>query len=251
MIKFGLIGKSISHSYSKGIHEKFYKKNNINAQYDLINCVEEDLEVLINELKENRYSGFNVTIPYKTKILKYVDVCSKEVVDTNSCNTLIFIDRKVHAYNTDVYGFEYLLEYHNIELFDSLILGSGATSKSIDFVLNSKGIKTDIISRNNEVLNYEYVENNITNKVVINTTPVGTFPNINDSILSKDIACNAKCIIDLVYNPTKTMLMKFNDNSYNGIAMLVYQAAKSFEIWTSIKLDSEFIDELIKEFEVL
>ncbi len=250
MKKFGLIGSSLSHSYSKIIHNKFYEKYSVDAQYDLINTTSEGLEELVNKLKTGEYHGFNVTIPYKEEILKYVDVKSPGVNDIGCCNTLTCIEGKIYAYNSDICGFDYLLNYHNINVDEAYILGSGATSKMVSVVFDRKQIKYKVIGRNNKILNYDYLNKNMKNEIIINTTPVGMFPNIDSSVLNKEVAQKAKLIIDLIYNPTKTKLMSFNDNSFNGLSMLVYQAAISFEVWTKIKVDLDFVVEIIKELEV-
>lgn len=250
MKKFGLLGSSLSHSYSKIIHEMFYKEYNIDAQYDLINTTTNELESIINKLKTNEYSGYNVTIPFKEEVLKYVDVLSPGVNDTGCCNTLICIEGKIFAYNSDICGIDYLFNKVNLNIEEAYILGTGATSKTVACVLGRKNIKYKVIGRNNKVLNYDYINNNFKNETIINTTPVGMYPNINHSVLSKEVASKANCIIDLIYNPYETKLMSFNNNSYNGLSMLVYQAAISFEVWNKIKVEISFVEKVIKELEV-
>lgn len=250
MKKFALLGSSLSHSYSKIIHEKFYKKYNIDAQYELINTKSEELESLVGKLKTGEYNGFNVTIPFKEEILKYVDVVSPGINDTGVCNTLICINNKIYAYNSDICGFDYLLNFYKIHCEEAYILGTGATSKTVRNIFDKKQIKYKVIGRNNKVLNYEYINKNINNELIVNTTPIGMYPNIEESILTKEVASKASCIIDLIYNPAKTKLMSYNTSSFNGLTMLVYQAAISFEVWTKVKVELDFIEEIIKELEV-
>lgn len=246
MNKYGLIGSNVKYSYSKEIHEIFYKNFDLNASYDLISLEHSELETYINKLRCNEYCGYNVTVPYKTEILKYVDVMSDSVKALGSCNTLKIIDGKVYADNTDVYGFEMLLKHFNIKLNNSYILGSGGSSKSVQYVLNKLNINYNVISRNTE-FNYKYLENNISNHAIINTTPIGMYPNVNNSVLNKEVASKASLIIDLIYNPSITFLMSYNNESYNGLVMLVYQAVKAFEIWYELEVDNELVISILKE----
>ncbi len=249
MNKFGLIGSNVTHSYSKLIHEIFYKEKQIEALYDLISVDLNQLESIVNKLKKREYIGLNVTIPYKTEILKYVDVFSDEVKNTNACNTLKVIDGKIHAFNTDISGFEFLLINSQLKINDSYILGSGGSSKTVEYVLKKNNINCKIVGRDLN-FNYDSLNRNLTNQTIINTTPIGMFPNVENSVLEREVAEKANGIIDLIYNPKQTLLMSFNDNSFNGLSMLVYQAAKSFEIWTDKKIEINLINKIIKEFEV-
>lgn len=247
MNKYGLIGSNVANSYSKKIHEYLFQKYNIKSQYDLLSLGENELELYIDKLRRNEYSGFNVTIPYKTKILEYVDVLSNSVKEIGACNTVYCRNGLIYADNTDVYGFDSLLKYHNIILHDVFVLGSGGSSKAISYVLKQNDIKHNIISRNDSVFNYKFLENNINKHAIINTTPIGMYPNINESVLPEDICCKASCIVDIIYNPKETLLMSYNKKSFNGIIMLIYQAIFSFEIWNDIKVDIKYVEEIIKE----
>lgn len=249
MNKYGLIGDNVKYSYSKVIHESFYKKFNIDAQYDLISVEQCELKEVVNKIRNKTYLGFNVTVPYKSEILKYVDKVSDSVLKLNSCNTLKLVDGKVIADNTDVYGFEMLLNYFDIKLNNTFILGSGGSSKSVQYVLDKLNVKYDVISRNTQ-LNYKFLENNINNHAIINTTPIGMYPDTDKSVVSQLVAAKSSCIVDLIYNPKETLLMSYNKKSFNGLVMLVYQAVKSFEIWTTINVDKNLIEEIIKELEV-
>ncbi|MFI3251566.1 MAG: shikimate dehydrogenase [bacterium] len=250
MNKYGLIGSNVKYSYSKIIHEKLYKEFNINAKYDLISLNESELESYVNKLRDNEYSGFNITVPFKTEILKYVDEKSDSVKKLGACNTLLLKNGKIYADNTDTFGFKMLLNHFDIDLQKCFILGSGGSSKSVQYVLSNLKIEFDVISRNS-TLNYKYLEKNITNESIINTTPIGMYPNIDESMISLDIASKATYIIDLIYNPNNTLLMSYNKNSYNGLVMLVYQAIKSFEIWTGIIIEEDLCKKIVKEIEVI
>lgn len=251
MDKYGLIGKTLSHSYSKIIHEKFYLKCNIDAQYDLINTSFENLENMVDKLRNKEYNGFNITIPYKTEILKYADVLSPSVLETNSCNTLLLKGDKVYACNTDVFGFDFLLNYNSLQFNKAFVLGDGGSSKSVQSVLNMKQIDHVVISRKSEICNYDFLYEHFKGEVIINTTPIGMYPNINESVVSRELASKASAIVDLIYNPKETLLMSYNKNSYNGLPMLVYQASVAFELFTGIKLPTDYIRQITKELEVL
>ncbi|HOU98832.1 MAG TPA: shikimate dehydrogenase [Bacteroidales bacterium] len=238
---FGLIGKPISHSKSAKLFEAKFKKIH---QYRLF-----ELEQLneIHKLIKNHpdLSGLNVTIPYKKEIFDYLNEVEAAAAEIGAVNTII-IERRVNdfylkGYNTDFIGFErayasVLSQNHS----HALILGTGGASLAVAYVLRKFTIPFYFVSRKKHFpscLHYDDLVN-FEKKVslIINTTPVGMFPNINDSInIPEVILKNRPYVIDLIYNPLETLIMK-NAQRYgcfavNGMDMLKYQAEESWRLW--------------------
>ncbi|WP_339836241.1 shikimate dehydrogenase [uncultured Flavobacterium sp.] len=240
--KYGLVGKDISYSFSKKhFTEKFTAYHFDNCEYlnfD-ISSIKEFPEIFA---KNKGLKGLNVTIPYKEEIIPYLDSLSKNAKKIGSVNTIVINkQKKLIGYNTDFYGFKKslkpLLESHHTK---ALILGTGGASKGIAFALKKLNIEYDFVSRNpNEFqISYDEIDSALFEdySIIINTTPVGTFPNIEDcpkfdySLLSKK-----HIAFDLVYNPEESMFLKKAKEqgaiTKNGYDMLVFQAEKSWKIW--------------------
>ncbi|MEI7488487.1 MAG: shikimate dehydrogenase, partial [Chryseobacterium sp.] len=196
----------------------------------------------INEM-EGLYStpdllGFNVTIPYKEKIIDYLDELSDEAEKIGAVNCVLIKDGKKIGYNTDAVGFEKTLLLHKKPYQDSaLILGNGGAAKAVKYALDKQGIASKTISRNSEInfdnLDKETVENH---KIIVQCTPVGTFPNVEDCLnFPFDGLSKEHLIIDLIYNPNYTQfIIKASEKgakTVNGYYMLEQQAEKAWEIW--------------------
>lgn len=235
--KLGLIGRNISYSFSKKFfEEKFQKLMLDQLSYSIFDL--QEIDEVENLFKDPELLGFNVTIPYKEKIIDYLDELSDEAKEIGAVNCVLIENGKKTGYNTDAFGFEKTLKIHRKSHQDSaLILGSGGAAKAVEYVLNKNGISTQTVSRKSELnfknLTKEIVQNH---HIIVQCTPLGTFPNIEDCLkfpfdgLSKD-----HLVIDLIYNPNYT---KFIINSaekgaktVNGYYMLEQQAEKAWEIW--------------------
>ncbi|MDH6252321.1 shikimate dehydrogenase [Chryseobacterium sp. H1D6B] len=235
--KLGLIGKNISYSFSKKFFEdKFQKLMLKGYSYDIFDLNE------INEV-EGLFSipellGFNVTIPYKEKIIDYLDELSDEAEKIGAVNCVLIQNGKKIGYNTDAFGFEKTLLLHKKPPQNTaLILGNGGAAKAVEYVLNKNGIASKTVSRKSEInfenLNKETIQNH---KIIVQCTPVGTFPNIEECLkfpfegLSKE-----HLVIDLIYNPNYTQFIINASNqgakTVNGYYMLEQQAEKAWEIW--------------------
>ena len=240
---YGLIGKSLGHSFSRRyFSEKFLKENILNCQY--LNFEFQELEKDIPTLKElSGLSGLNVTIPYKTRIISFLDDMSPECKEMNACNCIGIKNGQWIGYNTDVLGFEktfipHLKPFHK----KALILGTGGASKAVAFVLKKSGIEFLEVTRNKEnaasAIEYNDISKEILNEytVVINTTPVGMFPNVEDyPNLPYQYITDHHYFFDLTYNPAKTVfLAKAEERGAvieNGEKMLAIQAEESWKIW--------------------
>ncbi len=229
---FGLLGKNLSHSFSKDIHNAFGNKN-----YELYNI--DNLETF---LKSNPLSGFNVTIPYKSEIVKYIDVLDPIVEATNSVNTVVVKDKKLFGYNTDFYGFIETLKYNNInvENKDVIILGNGSVSNTVVLALETlKARKIVRLCRNKKMTIDDYFDNYkeyMNYQIIINTTPVGMYPNNDDKLLFElNSFKSLEVAVDLIYNPLRTKFLieaeKNNIKAINGLYMLVMQAKKAHELF--------------------
>jgi shikimate dehydrogenase len=243
--KFGLVGKNISYSFSKKYFtEKFKKLNLKEFKYYNFDIPEiEEFPFLLYH-KEDDFRGLNVTIPYKQSIIKYLDELSPEAKEIGAVNTIKITDNyKLKGYNTDVYGFTKSIEpLLNTTSKRALILGTGGVSKAIAYALKKMNISFEFVTRNSkdigilyQDLTQEIFENN---NIIINCTPVGTFPNIEAkppipySFISKK-----HMVYDVIYNPEESAFLKAAKKQgasiKNGLEMLQLQAEKSWEIWNS------------------
>ena len=232
MNKLGLLGKDIGYSYSKKIHDFFLKKLDLKATYQIIDLDEKDLEKQLVKLKSEEYLGYNVTIPYKEKILEFVQEKDELVAKLNACNTLLCKKNVIQAYNTDYYGFKYMIEESKIDFNakNVYILGTGASSKTVELVLSELNCCYKFVSRTpiNDQVSYEKINKDWVD-IIINTTPVGSV-NLNKRILDRTIVEN-KIVFDLTYNPPQSLLIKDAKLGFNGLSMLIVQAFNSLKLW--------------------
>ena len=237
--KFGLIGKKISYSFSKKYFEqKFQKLLLNNHSYNIIDL--ENLDNIKNIFETEHLKGLNVTIPYKEKIIPFIDELSDEAKEIGAINCISVENGKTKGYNTDAFGFEKTLLLHKKEYQKTaIILGNGGAAKAVQYVLKKNQIPYITVSRTTEI-NYENLSENLVkeNLIIIQCTPVGTFPNIEDSVpFPFDGITENHLIIDLIYNPEYTKFIRNcvekGAKTANGLYMLEQQAEKAWEIWNS------------------
>jgi shikimate dehydrogenase len=241
---YGLVGRSLSHSFSeKYFSEKFEREHTSNCQYR--NFELKDLEKEIHGLKNNPdLKGLNVTIPYKTEIIAFLDELSEECEVINAVNCIKITDGKWKGFNTDITGFErsfvpHLRSFHQ----KALILGTGGASNAVAFVLEKLNIDFLKVSRKkgSSVVSYEEVAEVFSQfQIVINTTPLGTFPKVDDCPpLPYELINDQYYFFDLVYNPAKTKFLSLAEKHAatieNGKEMLAIQAEESWKIWNEWK----------------
>jgi len=239
---YGLIGKNISYSFSREYFSNKFKTEKISSKYlnfDLI-----DINQIYKLTKEFNLSGLNVTIPYKESIIQFLDETDSKAKQIGAVNTIKFFNNKMIGYNTDYIGFKKSLQnISNINIpKNALILGTGGASKAVKFALSELGIGFKTVSRvkNNADYTYQEIDKYIINKkLIINCSPVGTFPNIKDSPkIPYQYLTSENFLYDLVYNPDKTLFLKKGDEigcfTKNGVEMLKIQAEKAWEIWNDI-----------------
>lgn len=249
MKTFGLLGYPLSHSFSKSYFTEKFQQLSYDAQY--INFEFDDISDLKNKLSEYpNLIGFNVTIPYKEKITKWIDDYDWGISNLGAINTVKIIpDNSWKGYNTDIIGFEKsILEITDLDSHqNALILGSGGASKAVQFALQKFKVPYCVISRSPDKELFELSYNECTSELIqestliINTTPLGMSPNIDSCPMIDYSSISSKHVcMDLVYNPAETLfLRKCKEQkalTLNGYKMLVYQADAALAIWLN---DSE------------
>lgn len=240
-LKYGLIGKSLGHSFSKDFFTDKFQKENINATYENFELVRiENFKELLAQ--EPNLKGLNVTIPYKEEIIQFLHDLGPIAKEIGAVNTIAFQNGKLIGYNTDVYGFQQSIKPFLRNVHErALILGTGGASKAVAYVLHKLGIDVCYVSRNPQGEN-QFSYNDVNElmidafRLIINCTPIGTFPNLT---VTPNIPLNYftsdHLIIDLIYNPNKTALLKAASSkgaeTMNGYSMLQHQALRAWKLW--------------------
>ena len=236
MKTFGLIGKSLSHSFSaRYFNKKFYKEKITDAEY--LNFEINDISKFTHLIKTQKLSGLNVTIPYKESIIPFLDELTEDAKSIRSVNTIQFKNNKLIGHNTDIVGFKQsifpILGGRN----SALILGDGGAAKAVKLALKQLKISFQTITRKG-VFKYSDISTQEIdcNKIIINTTPLGMFPNTESYPKIPYKALTGKHLLfDLIYNPSETLFLKYgrahNSKTKNGLEMLQIQAEASWSIW--------------------
>ena len=267
---FGIIGNPVSHSLSPILHNYWFKKYNISAEYKLYEVRENEIKNIIKDLKERKINGINVTLPYKNIIIPHLSRTINDAKDTHSVNT-IFMDNEgsLIGENTDVYGFQagYLQTLSGVSSNKkALIIGAGGVAPSIILALKKSNInEISLINRTYEkslflkkkfplihIARWENFEKEIKKfDVIINATSLGLKKGMDFDVKFENFKDNL-IYIDTIYNPKQTKMIKFfrskNIQTSNGLDMLIYQGQKSFYIWNKInpEVDNELINLLEK-----
>ena len=250
MNKYLVVGNPISHSLSPRLHNYWLKQNNIDAIYDKIRLEEDGIKQIIQDLKKQKIAGCNVTVPFKKKVIPFLDSLSPEAEKTQSVNTIVFEKGNLIGYNTDIIGFDKAIKTLNFNMKDKkiLILGAGGVVPSIVFALKEMNVSEISISNrtkqkaeNLKILfkNLNIVEwGNLSEfDVVINATSLG----LNKEKINLDFSNvgKNKLFFDVIYNPKETNFLKkgkeLGNISENGKLMFVFQAYESFKLWHGIE----------------
>ena len=239
-MKYGLIGEKLSHSYSKVIHEMI-----TGTEYDIMPIPRDELDSF---MKAKAFDGINVTIPYKQDVIPYLDDIDEHARAIGAVNTIVNSGERLVGHNTDFNGFLYMIKKHNIDVAGRkvLVLGRGGASKAIIAVLEYLNAGSIYIVYHKEAegcISYEDAfKNHDDANLIVNTTPVGMFPNVDASPV--DLAHFPQCsaVLDIVYNPIETKLTKqakdLNMAAETGLDMLVAQAVYAQEFYQNRKLCS-------------
>lgn len=240
--RYGLLGKNISYSFSKGYFTQKFKDLGMD-DHSYENFDLQDISELETVLSQDNIKGFNVTIPYKEEVLTYLDQLDGKAEKIGAVNTIKITENGLKGFNTDAYGFEKsltpLLRPHHKK---ALILGTGGASKAVRFVLEEMGISTTYVSRSKKAGQYTYDELDKAimeeNTLIVNCTPLGTHPDIEKKPdLPYQYIGKEHLLYDLIYNPDKTAFLALGEahgaTIQNGLGMLQWQAEKAWEIWNT------------------
>ena len=255
MKKYLVIGNPISHSLSPKLHNYWLKQNNINAVYDKIKLEEKEIEATIHDIKKQKIAGCNVTIPFKKKVIPFLDELTIQAEQTQSVNTIIFENGNLVGHNTDIFGFDKAIKSLNFNMKGKkiLILGAGGVVPSIVFAIKKMGVSEITISNRTkqkaENLKVLFQELNILEwgnltsfDVVINATSLG----LNNEKLNLDFSKvgKNKLFYDVIYNPAVTNFLKegkqLGNIIENGASMFIYQAFEAFKLWHGIEPEVNF-----------
>lgn len=255
MKKYALVGENISYTLSPKLHKMFFQEMGIDGEYGIEDGKEEEekerfLESIISRIRNGNLNGVNITVPYKEKILKYIDVLDSEAERIGSVNTVVLEDGKIKGYNTDYIGVLATLDKMKIDIKNKevYILGNGGSARAVLHAAEMRGGISYIVSRNKNIpdgnnsikkseniITYSEMEKMISEErkkcILVNTTPLGNMNNLHETPVTQNIAERFQGVLDLHYRPLKTKLMEYSKNSENGLYMLVVQGIESEKIW--------------------
>ncbi len=263
---YGLFGEKLGHSMSPAIYNILFKKYNIEATYSLYEIKKEEFKNAISSCRTLGIKGVNVTIPYKHDVISQLDELDESVKKIGACNCIKFTDGKTKGYNTDYYGVLSSLNFFNVDVKDKdcVVLGSGGASKSVIALLKDLGAKSiKVVQRVKSSEDYDnvtFIEYGELEKIesaymLVNTTPVGMYPNIDNSPVDRGVVSKFSVCFDAVYNPLETKLLSIAKNEglvvINGLYMLVGQALDAFTIYSEIEVSKDDFLNVYLEVEAL
>lgn len=245
--RFGLIGRHLSHSYSKKIHEDLFSYG-----YDHLEVEEDEISNILNK---DEYGGFNITIPYKETVLGLCHSLSPQAAKLKNVNTIVKKDEKLIGHNTDYGGFEALLHTNNIDVSSKLvcILGNGGAAKTASQVVEDLGAKKIIVLARNSDVKFDQIDKFKDAHIIINATPVGMYPNNGKSLVNLEDFDRVESVVDMIYNPSRTRLIldanELGIQAVNGLGMLIYQAKLAGEIFTNENISDEKYQKTLEKIE--
>lgn len=270
----GLFGNPVEHSMSPTMHNQAFEKLGLDYRYLAFNIEESDLKEAVNSIRALNIAGVNVTIPYKEKVINYLDGLSKEAEVIGAVNTIVNNEGELIGHNTDGQGFIRSLKEKvnfNSDSKQALIIGAGGAARAVAVQLVLEGVERlylyDIDSQRAKNL-AKQIEENLTTKIVVvegidkklidkidllvDATPVGMYPNDDvEAVIGAEMLVSDLTVVDLVYNPVETVLLKeakkARAQTLSGLSMLVYQGAIAFELWTGEKAPVDLMEEVIKK----
>lgn len=274
----GLLGNPVEHTVSPQLHNSLSARLGIDAVYVPFKVDRGCLGDAVKGLKAAGLKGFNVTIPFKEEILRYMDVCSDEVKITGSANTVRVAEGRTYAFNTDAEGFARSFEQQTgILLKDKevLLLGAGGTARSIALKIAARGagrlnISNRTIERAEDIVGMVRANSSVKAvasglreledqafidgfDIIVNTTSLGMYPKVEESPLNDRVRLNGGQIVyDVIYNPARTKLLRKAEScgckAVNGMGMLFWQGVLAYEIWMDIKIPGEIATALWEDF---
>lgn len=253
-----VIGKPLEHSLSPILHNELYRLLGIDNEF--IKCESDDIEFLVNEIKDKNYEMTAVTMPYKQTVMKYLDEIDGVAEKIGAVNTIINRNGKLIGYNMDVYGVEYALRGVEIRNKNVLIIGAGGVARPVAYYINQAGGNLLIYNRTKEKaedLKKDFggevvdLEKLVSKEIdlIINTTPIGMYPDIDNLPASLDILSSKQVVFDVLYNPFKTKLLveaeKHGARIIFGLDMFIAQGIKQDELWLCEMINADkYIDQL-------
>ena len=254
-MKYGLIGEHLGHSFSKQIQTRIAEIENVkDYDYQLVELNKEEFKEF---MKEKDFKGINVTIPYKKDVIPYLDEMDESAKAIGAVNTIINVDGKLKGFNTDFGGFLYMVKAHNVHMEGKkvLIIGNGGACAAVKAVCEHENANDIVIvsrSANRGAISYdEMYTSHLDADIIVNTSPVGMYPNIMNAPVDVSWFHKLECVLDVVYNPILTRLcfeaQEADIKRVVGLEMLIAQAKYTFEIFENMSFDDSIIDEIKKE----
>lgn len=254
-MRFGILGEHLPHTLSPELHEELFRRQGIDATYEVLERSQEEVGSILEELKEKQISGINVTIPYKEKLCQMVDILDPHAACIGAVNTVLLKNGLTYGYNTDYLGAVSMFQSAGVALCQKeiLILGSGGASRALIYAMYTEGAsKITVAARNEEAKQrlkerFPYIHTCTlhdipSGDIIINTTPVGMYPKVGTSPVPASVIKCFSVAGDIVYNPMVTEFLHLAEVSglltVTGLRMLVDQAIASEEIWLGKSLDS-------------
>ena len=244
--QYGLIGRKLGHSYSPQIHALLG-----DYDYKLFELEPDEVEAF---LKKREFDAINVTIPYKQTVMPFLDKIDEKAKKIGSVNTIVKEkDGTLRGYNTDYYGFSYMLKKANIEISGKkvLILGDGGASLTVQNVVRDLGAREIVVASLYTETNYDHLDPHFDSEVIINATPVGMYPNNLNTLVNLDNFTKLEGVADVIYNPKRTLLIldaeRRNIPAISGLYMLSAQAKRAAEYFFSKEFPDNIIDEIVKK----
>lgn len=270
---FGLLGKNLNYSLSPSIFNHYFRKMKIEALYVPLSIPSEFIPELLEKIKQSSFVGLNVTMPYKEKVIPYLDQINEDALKIGAINVIHNLNGKLRGYNTDYTGFIKVLKKHDsLKLESALVLGAGGAARSIIFSLYQLNFRKIVFFTRREenriklLQKFFYVPFLIGNEwnplkinkeasqadIIINATPVGMFPAVEQTPLDIVFPLKRNCLaLDLIYNPPFTEFLKRAKAKgaliENGLNMLIYQALNSAKIWMGQNIEEQTFLDVSKE----
>lgn len=269
MEKYAILGYPLKHTMSPPIHKRLFELEGKTAEYEICEIPPEELSGRADYL--NSLGGYNITIPFKVDIIKYLDELDESAKRYNSVNCVVNRDGKNIGFNTDCYGFLRSLEAENISLSGKVLqIGCGGVGRMMameaalhgaeltvvalpEFVKGAEETAEEIRRHKSDAVIKVITHDKISGEfdLLVNASPVGMFPKTEECPVTEEVVKSCKSVFEVIYNPDVTMLMKLAEKhgikAVGGMAMLVWQAVVAHEIWSGAKYKDEDIAELIKD----
>lgn len=245
MLRCGLLGRTLGHSYSPQIHREL-------ASYDY-RLYEKEPEELEAFLRSGAFDGLNVTMPYKKSVMPFLDEISPEAAEIGCVNTIVQKNGKLSGFNTDAFGFSWMIEKSGVSVAEkkALVFGSGGASLTAQYVLKSLGAQEVLVVSRSGSVNYDNLDRHLDASILVNTTPLGMYPKNGESPCDLSRFSELNGVFDVVYNPARTAFLlqaeKLNIPHAGGLSMLVAQAKRACELFTGQELSNGEIPRIEKK----